>query len=198
MRAFQKVRAVITKKLQKLFWIYLTKNFVITSLNDVRVVETTDNWAFVPIRFDNYFRVADFRSKDRISEYRQKLDHGEIGFFAQLGDKMVGSIWATINRERRQAVARSHIRLMPNEALVHDIVTGEEFRGMGVGPFMVGGIASALLAKFEVSRIIIDVNVKNTPSLRMMAKTGLCAREKVLAISALGTVAWERVLKNYA
>ena len=90
------------------------------------------------------------------------------------------------------------MRLMPNEALVHDIVTGEKSRGMGVGPFMVGRIASALLHQYKVSKIVIDVNVKNKPSMRMMEKAGLQVSQRVFAVSVLGTLAFEKVLKRYA
>ncbi|HEU0050085.1 MAG TPA: GNAT family N-acetyltransferase [Nitrososphaera sp.] len=188
---------MLTKKLQRFFWIYLTKNFVIVGMDDFQVREAARKCAFVRITTNNYFRVAEFRDKNRGSEYRDKLAREEIGFFAELGDTMVGSIWATMNRSQSPAIARGYMRLMPNEALIHDIVTGEKSRGLGVGPFMVGRMASILLKEFGVSRIIIDVNIKNNSSLRMMAKAGLRVREQVLAISAFGKLAFEMVLRRY-
>lgn len=191
-------REQLSKKLQGVFWIYLINIFVIAETSDFYLREAAGKCTFVPITSDNCFRVADFREEGRVSEYRDKLALNEIGFFAEFGGKAVGSIWATINHAQEPTVVRGHMRLMPNEALIHDIVTGEKFRGLGVGPFMVGRIASVLLAEFGVSRIIIDVNVRNNPSLRMMDKVGLHVRQKVLSISAFGTLAFEKVLKRYA
>jgi len=190
------LRQILTKKLQKVFWVYLTNNFIVGEMSDVKMVEPVVDCAFVPITADNYFRVRDFREEGRISEYRDKLAHKERGFFAESDGKIVGSIWATINYARVPTVARTHVKLMPNEALIHDIVTGEKFRGMGVGPFMVGRIASTLLNEFGVSRIIIDVNVKNSSSMRMMNKAGVQVGLRVLSISAFGKLAFEKVLKN--
>jgi|SRR5580692_484860 RimJ/RimL family protein N-acetyltransferase len=189
------LRSTITKNLQNVLWIYVTDNFAITRLSDFKMTETARKCEFIPIAPDNYFRVRDFRSEDRVSEYEGKITRKEIGFFAQCGGKMVGSIWATWNRTQAPTVARAHVRLEPNEALIHDIVTGENFRGMGVGPFMVGRIASALLGEYRVRKIIIDVNVKNHSSLRMMQKAGLQTNQRVFSVSAFGTLAYEKVLK---
>jgi len=191
-------RAWLSRKLQRIFWVYLTNNFVIGGMGDFCLREAVGKSTFLPITSANYSRVAEFRSKDRISEYQEKLARNEIGFFAEVGGKMVGSIWATINHAQVPTVVRGYMRLMPNEALIHDIVTGEKFRGLGVGPFMVSSIAATLLREHSVCRIIIDVNVKNNSSLRMMDKAGLQARKKVLSVSAFGKLAFEKVLKRYA
>jgi RimJ/RimL family protein N-acetyltransferase len=192
------LKSSITKKLQRVFWIYVTDNFVISRLSDFKITEAAKKYGFIPIAQDNYFRVRDFRSEDRISEYGGKIARNEVGFFAECDGKMVGSIWATWNRTPAPTIARAHVRLMPNEALIHDIVTGESFRGMGVGPFMVGRLASALLGEYGVSKIIIDVNVKNRASLRMMEKAGLQANLRVCSISAFGTLAFEKVVRHGA
>lgn len=191
-------RAWLSRKLQRVFWVYLTNNFVIAEMNDFCLREATRKCTFALITQANYSRVAEFRSKDRVSEYREKLARGEIGFFAELGGKMVGSIWATINYAQIPAVIRGYVRLMPNEALIHDIVTGEQFWGLGVGPFMVGRIAKVLLQEYGVRRIIIDVSFRNNASLRMMEKAGLQVSEQVLSVSAFGKLAFEKVLKKYA
>jgi hypothetical protein len=107
---------------------------------------------------------------------------------------MVGSIWATVNQSTEPKVVRTYMKLMPNEALVHDIVTGKAFRGRGIGPFMVGRISSVLLNELGVRKIIIDVNVRNGPSLRMMEKAGLKANEKTLSVSAFGRLISRKLL----
>jgi RimJ/RimL family protein N-acetyltransferase len=121
----------------------------------------------------------------------------EIGFFAECEGKACGSIWATINKDAKPSVVRGHIKLKPGEALIHDIVTGEQFRGMGIGPYMVQQISTFLLRECGVSKIIIDVNSSNQPSLRMMAKAGLPVKERVLYISAFGSFVWQKVLQDY-
>jgi RimJ/RimL family protein N-acetyltransferase len=63
---------------------------------------------------------------------------------------------------------------------------------------MVGKISSALLNEYGVTRIIIDVNTKNKPSLRMMEKAGVRVSQRVFSVSAFGTLALEKVLKQYA
>lgn len=191
------LRSILTKRLQKVFWIYLTDNFIITSISDLKTTELVTRYTFTPITYSNYFRVKDFREEERIREYRDKLAHKEMGFFAELDGKMVGSIWATINNACVPVVARSYMRLMPSEALIHDIVTSERFRGMGIGSFMVGAIASALFNEYRSSRIIIDVNFRNSPSLRMMNRRGLQVKQRAIYISILGRCAFQKVLKQY-
>jgi RimJ/RimL family protein N-acetyltransferase len=185
------------RSLQKVFWVYLTNNFFIANVSEVKITEPATKAGFMPITLDNYFRVRDFREEERVPEYRNKLANKELGFFAEIDGQIVGSIWATINNARMPSVARAHMRLMPNEALIHDIVTGEKFRGLGVGPFMVGRISSVLLKEYGVGRIIIDVNFRNHSSLRMMDKAGLRARQQALYVSVLGKLKYQRVLKQY-
>ncbi len=181
--------------MQKVFWIYTTKNFFITSANDFKLVEPAIECAFVPITIHNYSRVREFRDGGRNSEYHDKLVNGEVGFFAESAGKMAGSIWATINNTKVETVAKAYMKLLPQEALIHDIVTGESFRGLGVGPFMLGKIASALLGEYGIRKIIVDVNIRNRPSLRMMDKAGLRAKEQMLYVSAFGKLALQRSLQ---
>ena len=89
-----KLNQNLVKKVQKIFWIYLTNNFVISDINDFKKVEAKIQCEFVPIALNNYQCVENFREQGRISEYRDKLTHEEIGFFAQHKGKMIGSIWA--------------------------------------------------------------------------------------------------------
>ena len=191
------LRHILTKRLQKIFWIYLTKNFRITSMNDFIMTEPARNCAFIRITLDNCGWVRDFREEYRVSEYRQKLAHKEIGFFAEINGKRVGSIWTTINSSQTATVVRSYMPLMPKEAIIHDIVTGDRFRGIGIGPFMVGRIASILLNRYGMSRIIIDVNVRNRPSLRMMEKAGLKMSEQVLYISVFGRLILQKSVRQH-
>jgi RimJ/RimL family protein N-acetyltransferase len=186
----------IKKSLQKWFWIYLTNNFLVTRLDDLKPIEAAVRCEFLPITLSNYSRVMDFRDESRVPEYREKLANKETGFFVQSDEKMIGSIWATINNTDRPLVVRSYVKLVADEALVHDIVTGEQFRGMGVGPFMVGRICTFLLTELGVSKIIIDVNVRNSRSLRMMNKTGLRPSQKMLSISAFGKLMCQMSLRQ--
>lgn len=193
MQAFSRI--TLKKKLQEVFWVYLTDNFVVTSLDDFKAPEPAVECQFLPITPANYFHVRDFRDETRVQEYREKLAKDEKGFFAARCGKMVASIWATINHINAPILARSYMTLLPNEALVHDVVTGEEFQGMGIGPFMVAKMCSALLSESGVKRIIIDVNVRNSRSLRMMAKAGLHVNHKALSISAFGKLVSQRHLR---
>lgn len=189
-------KQTLTKRVQRIFWIYLRNNFVISDMGDFRTTEAGIRSTFVPITLDNYFRVQEFREQKRVAEYREKLGNREIGLFAECDGRMVGSIWATINDARVRSVARMYMPLMPNEALIHDIVTAERFRGMGVGPFMVGRMASILLTEYGVSRIIIDVNCRNRASLRMMEKVGLQAKDQVFYVSIFSKLAFQKTLKT--
>jgi len=193
----QRLRREITTAIQRVFWVYHLKHFIIDGPDDLRAAGPNE-FRFVPITHDNYSRVGDFRSQDRIAEYRAKIARGEVGFFAQRNGQMVASIWATINHQAQPVIARGHIKLMSNEALIHDIVTGEAFRGIGAGPFMVENIATALLREHRVRRVIIDVNSDNRPSLRMMEKVGLRAAREGTCISAFGKPIWERWIQPSA
>jgi len=191
-------RRRVTRNLQRIFWLYLTKNFYITSLDNSRMVEGATNYDFIPITPDNCGRVVDFRSKDRALEYRDKLAEKELGFFAAIDGKMVGSIWATLNRSLQSTVVRKYMQLQSNQALIHDIVTGEKVRGIGIGPFMVARMASILLNSYGVSMIVVDVNVRNRRSLRMMEKVGARMREKMFYVSAFGSLVWAKRLRDYS
>jgi RimJ/RimL family protein N-acetyltransferase len=192
------LRSRVANRVQKIFWIYLTNNFVITGVKDYKEVAPALPCDFLPITSSNYIRVRDFREERRVREYHEKVDCKEIGFFATNNGKMVGSIWATLNNTGLPMIARSYMKLMPNEALVHDIVTGEEFRGMGVGAFMVGRIASKLLGDYGAHKVVIDVNFRNRQSMRMMEKAGLPLDQQVLSISAFGRLISQNVLKQYS
>lgn len=192
-----KSRQKLTRGLQKIFWVYLTNNFVISSPSDVTVRRDDGGLRLIAMTPENCGMAENFRSRDRVAEYQAKLARNEIGYFAETDGKAVGSIWATLNRGQTPSVARAYMPLMPSEAMIHDIVTGEHFRGRGVGPFMVSAFADVLFRQYGTVRIIVDVNAKNHPSLRMMEKAGLRAKEQVLYISAFGTLLTHRVLKEF-
>jgi len=115
-----------------------------------------------------------------------------VGFFAEHDGKMVGSIWATLNTRQERRVVRMYMPLMPQEALIHDVVTAGSYRGRGVGPFMLSKLISALLGEYGASRVLVDVNVRNLASLRMMEKAGLRAPERVFYLSLFGTLAFQK------
>src|SRR5215472_17030249 len=114
-------KRVLKKTLQKIFWVYLTKNFYIRDKDDFKVINSIVQCSFTPIKTENYTRVQDFRESSYIAEFRDKLANGEIGFFSECGGKVIGSIWATVNHSAAPRVARTYMRLMPNESLIHDI-----------------------------------------------------------------------------
>lgn len=186
----------ITKKIQKVGWLYLTENFVISCMNDFKMVDANCECALLPIGVENSHRVAEFRERERVAEYEGKVAKGEIGFFAECNGRVTGSIWATKNYWQNPIVVRTYMRLMPNEALIHDIVTGDEYRGRCIGPFMLSSMAATLLNDYRVSRIVVDVNVRNKSSLRMMHKAGLRERERALYLSVGGTLVFQKTLKQ--
>lgn len=186
----------LIKSLQRIFWIYARNNFVITSASDVKMLDFPSNWAFVEISRANYSRVVEFRGINLATEYLEKMEQGELGFFATIGGHMVGSIWATINKAAVPVVVRSCMKLNPNEALLHDIVTGERYRGMGVGPYMVRELTQTLFARPNVRKLIIDVSMRNRPSLRMMEKLGLSRAEQAIYVSLFGRVLLEKSLAH--
>lgn len=191
-------RHVLTKKIQKVFWIYLTDIFEISRPKDLVTTEPGVWCSFSPVTLANCSRVLEFRDQSRAEEYRDKIAHDEIGFFVESGDRMVGSIWATVNATPKPICVRTYIQLEPNEALIHDIVTADNFRGMGIGPYMVTNISSVLLREHGVSKIIIDVNVRNRPSLRMMSKAGLPVKRRVLHVSALGKLVLRTTIRQFS
>ena len=191
------LRQILTKRVQSVGWVYLTNNFIIASAIDFRITQPEIPCIFVPISQDNAIRVLEFREESRVSEYKSKLARHEIGYFAECNGKMVGSIWATVNNARVPVVVRAYMRLLPGEALVHDIVASVKSRGSGIGPFLVSRMASMLLNDYRTNKIVIDVNFRNRPSLRMMDKVGLHAKQQVLYISAFGRLLFEKVLRQY-
>lgn len=192
------MRHALTKWIQRLFWIYLTDNFVITARNPVMAKEPAVKCAAVRITRANCDRVQDFRDdKSRIEEYGKKVDQNEIGLFAESEGRMVGSIWATVNRGTKPSVARGYMRLLPGEAMIHDIVTGERCRGMGIGAYMVERMAAAVSEEYGVTKIIVDVNFRNKASLRMMERAGARKVDQVFYVSGLGRLVLSKVLRQY-
>jgi RimJ/RimL family protein N-acetyltransferase len=187
----------VVQALQRVFWIYLTNNGFISGMKDFEAVEPPPNSRLIPITLANYTRVQEFREQSRVREYRNKLAGKEIGFFAECDNSAVGSIWATVNHSDAVVEVRNYIRLRPHEALMHDAVTAQNLRAKGVGTFMVSAMASILLTEHNVRRIILDVNVRNKPSLRMLAKAGISIRETTLAVSAFGKLIFTAVLRHY-
>jgi RimJ/RimL family protein N-acetyltransferase len=174
----------------------VTNNFVVTNASRLKTLTVPPKCRLVPITLENYCRVREFRHKTLVLEYQDKLSHGEVGCFAEVDGLLVGSIWATVNGSHIPALVRGYMRLLPREALIHDIVTGEKFRGVGIGPYMVSGIVEKLLSDQKVDRIIIDVNVKNGPSLRMMDKVGLHRGQQMLYVSAFGRQICQKTLRR--
>jgi ribosomal protein S18 acetylase RimI-like enzyme len=192
------LRPRLTRNVQKLFWVYLVDNFIIRSTDAVKKSEPKIACKLVPIMTENCGRVTDFREKDRVEQYREKLSRDEVGFFAEHAGMMVGSIWASVNKQQQPKVVRGYFMLMPNEGLIHDIVTDERWRGMGIGAFMVSEIVPVLMDRYRLQKITIDVSVKNRASLRMMSKTGIRVDHTMLNVSASGKLILHLVLRQYA
>jgi hypothetical protein len=191
---WSELRHAVTKRLQRICWVYITTNFTLTSLGEITPCEPKVKCEFLRITTATASRVSEFRDKSRISEYRNKVLDREIGFFAESDGKAMGSIWATVNRDPQPAVVRRHIRLGTNEALIHDIVTAGRSKGLGIGPFMVANIAASLFNDYGVKQIVVDVNRRNEASLRMMRKVGLQQKEQALYISLLGKLVLQKNL----
>src|SRR5215475_4016117 len=191
------LRRLVVRAIQKIGWIYLGEVFVVTPEDPLVTIRPKVPCEFAAITAENYNRVGDFRDQELVPEFLQKVSCGEIGFFAICDGSAAGSIWATVNESEVPIVVRGFMKLMPKEALIHDIVTGTNYRGSGIGPFMVTHILPALFQCHRAKRVIIDVNLKNAPSLKMMNKAGLQADHRALAVSAFQKLAFHKVLKKY-
>jgi len=182
--------------LQKVFWIHLTDNRIIRSISDFKTVRPQAKCKLMPITEDNCHRVGDFREKSRIPQYRDKLVHGEIGYFAEHNGRIIGSHWATVNKTGAQKVVRTYMKLLPNEGLLHDLVIDEKCRGMGVGPFMVSELTTILFREHGVSRIIWDISIRNGKSLRMIEKLGVPVDHRMLALTVFRRLVFHLVFRK--
>jgi RimJ/RimL family protein N-acetyltransferase len=191
------VRRQVVRAVQKIGWVHLSEVFFVMPEDSLATVHTAQPCCLTAISPENALMVRDFREESLSEEFCAKLKSGEIGFFAMAGGRAAGNIWATVNESAQPKTARGFMRLMPGEALIHDIVTGASFRGHGIGPYMVTQIIPILFRQHGVCRIIIDVNVNNTPSLRMMNKAGLHAKQKELSVSAFQNLVYHRTLAHY-
>lgn len=187
----------LKRAIQRIVILRKTFNFVVVDESDFARLPAEGDCRLVPISVDNYQRVCEFRPRKRIEQYRQKLENGEIGYFVEYHGRMIGSNWATINREARPRIVRSVIRLEPNEGLTHDGVIAPRFRGKGFGAFMISRLVETLMREQNLRRIIIDVNVKNKASLRMMEKAGFRVDHKMLYLALFGRLIFQRVLERY-
>jgi GNAT superfamily N-acetyltransferase len=188
----------LVTRLQKIGWVYYIDVFVAASIEDIRIVEPRVECGFLPIATNNYSRVSEFREENRVREYGDKLTRGEIGYFAEHQGKIIGSIWATINRKETDNVVRRYMKLKHREGLIHDVVAGESFRGLGVGPFLVSRIASVLLKEHGLRKVIVDIKANNQASLSMMHKVGLRIDHRELCISVLSRLVYQKVFTTHA
>jgi GNAT superfamily N-acetyltransferase len=183
-------------RLMKLFHPYSCNVFIIKSIDEFMIIEPKIKCEFVPITLDNFYRVRDFREEDRISQYKDKLAYGEIGYFAEHDGRMIGSIWATVNKTEVPRVVQTFQKVLYNEALAHDIVVSEKFRGMRIGPYIESKLFALLFKDYGISRIITDVNIKNHAQMQLLKKLGLKVDHKMLYVSVLGKVVLRRVLRK--
>lgn len=187
----------VKRAIQKVVLIRRTFNFVIVDERDVAPLEEKQGARLVPITVDNYQRVGEFRPRTRIEQYRQKLARGEIGYFVEYDGRMIGSNWATVNGGPVTMVARTVMRLEPKEGLTHDGVIAPKYRGKGFGAFMINRLVAILFREYDVRRIIIDVNVKNRASIRMMENAGFRVDHEMLYVAVFGKVVVERLVRQY-
>ena len=187
----------IKTNIQKIFWPSLCNIFIIRGLDDFIMVEPKIKCEFIPITLNNYQRVMDFREENRILDYRNKLARNEIGYFTEHKGKMIGSVWATINKTNIPRIVQTFTKVMYNEGLVHDNVVSEKFRGMRVGPFMEASMFVVLFNEYGINKIKADVNVRNHASLQMLDKLHLRVDHKLLCVAIFGQPILELVLKKY-
>jgi hypothetical protein len=180
------LKQMLTKKMQKLLWVYPCYIFFINSPDEIKKIEPKIPCEFVPITMDNYRRVAEFRENNRVSEYRDKLEKGEIGGFAQHDGKMIGSYWATVNKTMAPCIVKTYFKLMPDEGLLHDMVVGENYRKMQVAAFLVSNLPITLFREYKLRRLITDINVRNHASLQLATKNGLRRDHKMVFVSVFG------------
>jgi GNAT superfamily N-acetyltransferase len=184
-------------KLMKFLWASVCNVYIIRGLNDFPMIEPKIKCNLVPITLDNCHRVKDFREESRVAQYREKLNNNEIGCFAEHNGKMIGSIWATINKAKIPRVVQTFKRIMYNEASTHDAVVSEAFRGMRIGPYLVSNMRAYLFKEHAVSRIITDVSIRNHASLQMQEKLGSKIDHKMLCISIFDKPVLKLVLKRF-
>jgi RimJ/RimL family protein N-acetyltransferase len=187
----------LKKLIQHVFFFRRTCNFVVVDERDFALLEFRDDTRLVPISVDNYQRVVEFRPASRVRQYREKLANGEIGYFVEHNGRMIGSNWATVNPGPSAKVARTVMRLGPREGLTHDGVIAPDFRGRGFGAFMINRLVAILLGQHDLNRVIIDVNVKNKASLRMMEKAGFRVDHEALYVAVFNKLLFHRVMKRY-
>jgi GNAT superfamily N-acetyltransferase len=181
---------------QSIFCIRRTHNFVVHSVDDLKRFDHQLKFRFIPITYDNYHRVGEFRASYRILDYGERLARKEIGYFAEEDGKIIGSIWAILNKAEKPRVLRTFMVLMPNEALVYDAITAVKYRRQGIGLFMAIGIVSELSKKYGVSSITADVLPGNRSSLGMLDKLGVHVDHSVTAVVVFGRVIFRRIYKR--
>jgi hypothetical protein len=194
--------AILYEKLKvwvqrKVIWIIIAEVFIIKDMSEFKMVEPRIKCEFIPITLDNCHRVTDFREEGRISQYRDKLNQQEIGYFAEHNGQIIGNVWAAINKTDAPCVVQSFRKIMYNEGTVHDNIVSEKFRGMLVGPFMETRMFELLLMEYRLSRIFAEVNVKNRASLRMLERARLRIDHRMLCVSLFGKPVLELVVKKY-
>lgn len=97
-----------------------------------------------------------------------RLRHGDEFFGWLTGGEVVSFGWVTY-RDRK--VGPVQLAEMPGRAFLYNFHTLEAQRGRGLYPALLGAMRS-ILGRESVSELIIDVNTRNTASMRGIEKAG--------------------------
>ena len=123
------------------------------------------------ITCDNIECVADFRSEKYVGTFYRFLEQGQYGVYAWLNSKVVGHAWAKVCRDQSCRV-NGYLDICRNEALIHFCNVKADQRGNNIYPAMLAVLCQRLFVEADVSRVLIDTEVKNQASLRGIAKVG--------------------------
>ena len=158
-------------RIKQIFRIRRQKVFNLTSPDDINVVTAKKNIDFIDVTFDNVDIVKEFRGEAQVKAFREFLQEGQYGVYADFNGKVIGHAWAKVCRKHFCRV-NGYIDISKDEALIHYCNVSECQRGNNIYPTMLIALCRRLFYEARVSRVIIDTAVDNYASLRGIAKVG--------------------------
>jgi len=145
--------------------------FVLTNAEGIVPVSARVPITISRITSDNVERVQDFRNEVHVGTFHRHLDEGQYGVYAWLGSRVVGHAWAKVCHEPSCRV-NGYMDLSHGEALIHFCNVREDHRGKNIYPAMLASLCKRLFSEANVSRVLIDTEVRNKASSRGIAKVG--------------------------
>lgn len=123
---------------------------------------------------EDIMRLATQFEKFRRGLAERRVRQGNLCFLAYVGEKIAHYRWVALGETEMDAQPRAYIwkvRIGSDSAYSFDAFTVPEYRGLGIGPYVLNEVLD-YLNKRQASRLYALVDKENWPGIRAVGKEG--------------------------